>query len=64
MVMMALYNPLAVSEAPKALRRFLLCRISLTTIIRVRSKLSATEIEKDGIPAVGLETKLLGCDVW
>ena len=44
-VTMAVYNPLELSEAPMALRTFLLCRMSRVTIMSVRVMLSESEIE-------------------
>ena len=46
MVAMVLYNPLIPTGDPVAVRMFLPCRMSRTTIMRVRRMLSESAIEK------------------
>jgi len=48
MVQASLYNPLVTTADPVAARRFLPCRMSRITIIRVRRTLSEAEIERYG----------------
>jgi len=48
-----LHNPLIPTKDPVAVRKFLACRASRMTIIRVRRTLSETEIERYGIPNWG-----------
>ena len=65
MVMTESYNPCALVESPKAFRTFLRCEMSRVTIMRVRRTLSATEIEKYGMPMLAAKEfhMLLGCEV-
>ena len=59
MVMMALHNP-SIPVIPRAVRVFLVCRMSRITIMRVSTMLSESEIEKyerldQVFPFVGFE---------
>ena len=67
MVTIALYDLLLPAVAPMALRIFLICRISRTTMMSVRRTLSETEIEKYGTPNLNIEEgfrmPLPGCAV-
>ena len=49
MVTIVLYNPLIPLADPVAARTFFPCRMSRTTIMRVRIMLSESEIERYGI---------------
>ena len=66
MVVTALYNPVALSEYPKAFRRFLPCQTSRVTIMSVRRTLRASESELYGIPVLAARESLMlpGCEVW